>query len=274
MKTKYIIFLLIFILLGVIGGGYWYFSKKSNVEVTKKQNDTTNNSPFGSGGDTTSGGPGTQNDGEGKAINTDKAKTATSSAYFSLEYNTPKEDSRAAADIAAEAQSWAEQNGVTNINSAQAAADLGISRVTGCTGYSYAADYIKYSGNDLTSYVNQADDFTCGAHGSSVATVYTYTKDGTKIERLSQIYNPGIYDFLSKYARQKLPGILMSRDIDILDIQDMFDEGTASQEENFSTFYFSGASLYIIFGQYSIGPYVIGSTTLEVPLSQISQFKK
>jgi hypothetical protein len=94
------------------------------------------------------------------------------------------------------------------------------------------------------------------------------------VKSLSDLYSEAVYQYLSDYSRKVMPGILAKNDIKVSDIQDMFNDGTSPNKDNWSSFYFKGENLVIIFGQYQIGPYVIGINELEVPLNSLLLYKK
>jgi hypothetical protein len=271
MKMKQIIIGLVALIILSVGGffAYSFFTQNSDTQGTDQQN-KTNTNIFGEGGDTIL--PTIERVGE--PIPTTKLLSVASSTFYSIKYYIPDEDQRAASDMTAQANRWIADTGAAEIKTEAQARELGISK-GGCPGYTYEADYEKYASGEYVSYVYSAYDFTCGAHGSSYDIGFTYDKKtGTKIQYLDEIYKENVYEFLSTYARQRLPATLQREGVDVADIQDMFDEGTSPSRENFTSFYFSGNTLYIIFGQYSIGPYVIGIHTLPVPLSLLESYKK
>jgi Protein of unknown function (DUF3298) len=209
------------------------------------------------------------------AAPTTKLQSVATSSFYKLEYSIPDEDAVVASELTGLANAWLSGSGISDVKTAAQARELGISKLNGCPGYEYSADYIKYSTDDYTSYINDGYDFSCGAHGSTVSTTFVYDKKTSKrITTLEDIYKPTIYQKLSDIARSRMPKILAAQDIQVADIQDMFDEGTTPDKNNFNTFYFAGTSLYIVFGQYSIGPYVIGVHTLEIPLGELASYKK
>lgn len=273
MKIKQIAIVIVVVLALGVGGyfAYMFVNKDKDGAAVDQPQKTNSNTIFGDGGDAQSL-PTVSVSGE--SIPTTKLASVASSSYFTLTYNIPDEDQAAASEMTGLANAWLADSGASDIKTPAQAAEIGISK-RGCPGYTYDADYTKYASGEYISYLYSAYDFTCGAHGSSFDTGLVYDKKtGKKIQSLDDVYKEGIYQYLSTYARSKLPSILRAEGIEVADIQDMFDEGTTPNKENFQTFYFSGNTLYIQFGQYSIGPYVIGSHTLPVQLSLLESYKK
>jgi hypothetical protein len=263
------------IVLVLLGGGFWAYT----VLFTGKTPTDTNSTSTSQGSESVFGtSPSTPNAATSKApaaAPTTKLQSVASSSFYTLEYSVPDEDAVVASELTGLANAWLSGSGIIDVKTAAQARELGISKLNGCPGYEYSADYTKYSTDDYTSYINDGYDFSCGAHGSTYSTTFVYDKKTSKrILTLEDVYKPTIYQKVSDIARTKLPKILAAEDIQVADIQDMFDEGTTPDKTNYNTFYFAGNSLYIVFGQYSIGPYVIGVHTLEIPLSELASYKK
>ncbi|MEN9852674.1 MAG: hypothetical protein RI996_617 [Candidatus Parcubacteria bacterium] len=272
MKIKQLSIVIIVVLaLGAAGYFMYSFLNTNSTTEQAETQKTNSNNIFGGGSDTQSL-PTISESGE--SIPTTKLASVASSSYFTLKYNIPDEDAAAASEMTRLANAWLVDSGASDIKTPAQAAEIGISK-RGCPGFTYDADYAKYASGEYISYLYSAYDFTCGAHGSSFDVGLTYDKKtGKRIQYLDDVYKADIYQYLSTYARAKLPAILKAEGIEVTDIQDMFDEGTTANRENFQTFYFSGNTLYLVFGQYSIGPYVIGSHTLPVQLSLLESYKK
>ena len=203
-----------------------------------------------------------------------KISYSASSTYYTFEYKAPEENRFAADFITEKAQAWLSETRIQDIKTKKQAENAGIV-LAGSSCYEYNADYSVFRNEDYISYVWGVYDFTCGAHGQSYNLVYIedlITKN--RIQILTDVYKQDIYKFLSEYARKNLPSILQEKGVKVKEIQDMFDSGTEPTQDNFNTFYFKEDNLVIVFGQYSIGPYVIGSTELNVPLEILLSYKK
>jgi hypothetical protein len=198
---------------------------------------------------------------------------STTTRYYELSYSVPNDNKVVAQSIKSRADKWLEETNITKVtNDEQAEQEFGI--FEGLR-YAYDSKYTIVDSTNYKSYVETVYEFTGGAHGATNNVVHILSKkDGSQIKSLSDIYNDTVYTGLSAYARKELPAQLAKKTIIISDFQDMFDDGTKSSIENWQTFYFKGDSLVIIFGQYQIGPYVIGINELEVPLSMLEKYKK
>jgi hypothetical protein len=274
MKSNKLLIIVV-IVLALLGGGFFaytsFFAAKTGNTTTSTSTSERGDSVFGTS-------PALNNIPTTKAPSaapTTKLQSIATSSFYKLEYSVPDEDAVVASELTGLANAWLSSSGIADVKTGAQARELGISKLNGCPGYEYSADYTKYMSDEYTSYINDGYDFSCGAHGSTVSTTFVYDKKTSKrITTLEDIYKPTIYQKLSDIARSRMPKILAAQDIQVADIQDMFDEGTTPDKNNFNTFYFSATSLYLVFGQYSIGPYVIGVHTLEIPLGELASYKK
>lgn len=198
---------------------------------------------------------------------------STTTKYYDLSYDVPKDNKIVAQSIKSRADKWLQETNITKItDDAQAEREFGI--FEGLR-YSYDSKYKTVDSGLYTSYVETVYEFTGGAHGSTNTVVYVFSKkDGKQINSITDIYNDNILSVLSSYTRRELPAQLSEKTIVVSDFQDMFDDGTEVRQENWQTFYFKDSSLVVVFGQYQIGPYVIGIHELEVPLAVLEKYKK
>ena len=198
---------------------------------------------------------------------------STTTRYYELSYEVPKDNRIVAQSIKDRAEKWLVDTNITKVTSdQQAEQDLGI--FEGLK-YAYDSKYKVVDANEYTSYVETVYEFTGGAHGATNNIAYIFSKkDGKQINSLRDIYNDSIYSALSVYSRKELPSQLAKKTIIVSEFQDMFDDGTEARQENWQTFYLKQNSLVIIFGQYQVGPYVIGIHELEVPLTVLEKYKK
>jgi len=106
--------------------------------------------------------------------------------------------------------------------------------------------------SSTTSYVLETYQFTGGAHGSTVISAFTYNKAG-KLLSLNEVLPSSItLSTLSASARTYFYNKLSDQDKSEIDV------GTEPKQENFNTWYIDGTKIVFVFGQYSIGPYVLG----------------
>lgn len=111
------------------------------------------------------------------------------------------------------------------------------------------------------SYIIENYQFTGGAHGGTDRVTFVYDKDGKLITLQDILAGPDSLNKLSSLARTYFYNKFGSQ-VD----KGSIDTGTEPKEENFSRFYITDDSVVFIFGQYSIGPYVLGIQ--EFPLKK------
>jgi hypothetical protein len=123
--------------------------------------------------------------------------------------------------------------------------------------------------NDFTKlpYINIRVDtnyFTGGAHG--INTVDTFVFDALTGERveLSNIFNQGYLKILSKLSLSELKNIDPK-----LETYIFAEDGTAPLEANFKSFALVSDGLHIVFGDYQVGPYVIGRPDIVIPYTKL-----
>jgi Protein of unknown function (DUF3298)/Deacetylase PdaC len=128
--------------------------------------------------------------------------------------------------------------------------------------------------NDFTKlpYINIQFDtnyYSGGAHG--INTVDTFVFDAHSGERLefSQIFNTDYLKLLSKLSLAELK----VKDPK-LEIYTFAEDGTAPIEANFKSFTLEPDGLRIIFGDYQVGPYVIGRPEIVIKYSDLSSVLK
>lgn len=198
---------------------------------------------------------------------------ATTTAYYEFSYDVPSDNAIVAQSIKTRANKWLTETNVAKITGdAQAERDFGI--FEGAK-YVYDSTFKTVYATDNISYVETVYEFTGGAHGATNNITHVFGKNnGKQVVSLTDIYSDSIYQVLSDYARKELPAQLAKKSINVKDTEDMFLDGTEPIKENWQSFYFKGESLVIIFGQYQIGPYVIGIHELEIPLKNLTKYRK
>lgn len=114
--------------------------------------------------------------------------------------------------------------------------------------------------SSTTSYVLETYQFTGGAHGGTVISTFTYNRAG-KILSLNDVLPSSVtLSTLSASARTYFYNKFSDQD------KSEIDTGTEPKQENFNTWYIDGTKIVFVFGQYSIGPYVLGIQEFEVNL--------
>ena len=114
------------------------------------------------------------------------------------------------------------------------------------------------------SFVLKTEEFNGGAHPDSQITTYNYDlKQKTEV-KLADLF-PGQKDYLgliSNYARTTLETKLDINQSQNPNLKDMFIEGTAPKEENFSNFTFDDQVITFYFPVYQLGPRDLGAPSL------------
>lgn len=143
----------------------------------------------------------------------------------------------------------------------------------GADGYQleFSTHYTVLENTKLISYVYQVYVWSGGAHGGTNALTYTFDKktgaqvlledlfitDSPYLERISTHTKERLLETLGEYKDEE-----------------WITTGTAPKKDNFKSFLIDGDSLTIIFGQYQVGPYVLGMPEIMIPLSTLSDILK
>jgi len=106
--------------------------------------------------------------------------------------------------------------------------------------------------SSTVSYVLETYQFTGGAHGNTSITTFTYDRKGKLLSLGDVLKSSDIFSKLSSASREYFYNKFPDQD------KSQIDTGTEPKPENFSTWYIDGGKIIFVFGQYSIGPYVLG----------------
>lgn len=124
------------------------------------------------------------------------------------------------------------------------------------------------------SYIFTMYQDTLGAHPNTYYRIFTWnTKTGAGLE-LDDLFSPGTdyLAILSKASREKLPALIAQktgtniRDVDM----DYMKRGTTPDADNFTNWYLENGNLVLVFPPYQVGPYVIGTQEVPLPLSTLA----
>jgi len=143
---------------------------------------------------------------------------------------------------------------------------------------SLAITYTTHQSAHTVSYVYTMFSDTLGAHPNTTYKTFTFDTTNGQNLSLAMLFNSGTdyLGWLSNYSRAQLPAMIEAREnVTTLDSNstDMLNAGTTADAANFQDFYLDGANLVILFPPYAVGPYVLGSTELDIPASQIPGLK-
>jgi len=114
------------------------------------------------------------------------------------------------------------------------------------------------------SYIIEVYEFTGGAHGNTDVATFTYDKSG-KLVTLDDFFAASYLDRIAGLARTYFYSTLG----DYAE-PEMIDAGTEATTTNFSAWYLTDQNITFIFGQYQVGPYVIGMPEFSIARSSLS----
>lgn len=142
---------------------------------------------------------------------------------------------------------------------------------------SLMAEYQSFQSTRTASYVYLVSEDTGGAHPNSYYKTFTFdTQTGANLA-LGDLFasSTDYLGQLSKIARAELPAMIAAREnvpVSEIDMQ-MLTDGTAPTNDNFADFYLDGDNLVVLFPPYAVGPYVLGSSELDVKRSDLQGLK-
>lgn len=120
-----------------------------------------------------------------------------------------------------------------------------------------------YTSNKTVSYVLEVYEYTGGAHGGTSVSSFTYDLSG-KLVNQSDVLLPGSLTKISDMARQYFynsEGEYANKS--------MIDDGVKPIQDNYSAWYLTDKYLVFIFGQYQVGPYVLGIQEYKITKTDI-----
>jgi hypothetical protein len=135
----------------------------------------------------------------------------------------------------------------------------------GSRNYTLDTKTMVYTSPTTVTYYVETYMFTGGAHGSTVISTFTYGPDN-KLISLKDLYaTPDALTKISNAARTYLKAKLGDNAS-----VDEIDSGTTPTDDNFGVWYITDAGITFVFGQYQVGPYVIGIQEFPMSRSQAS----
>lgn len=133
----------------------------------------------------------------------------------------------------------------------------------------FMADFTVAQSNDsYISFVEEYSGFSGGAHGYANKVSFAYDVKNNKILTLKDLFpnNPEYLKTVSEASRADLKKqyVVMNDGEDTGTLVSMIEDGTQPKEENFSVFTFTPTTIRLYFGQYQVGPYVLGMPEVEL----------
>ena len=131
------------------------------------------------------------------------------------------------------------------------------------------ADFtVSQSNANYISYVLEYSGYSGGAHGYASKVSFAYDVKNSKILTLKDLFsnNPDYLKTVSEASRADLKKqyVVMNDGEDTSSLISMIEDGTQPKEENFSVFTFTSTTITLYFGQYQVGPYVLGMPEVQL----------
>ncbi len=132
--------------------------------------------------------------------------------------------------------------------------------------YQTILNYTIATSSNTTSFIFKLYSYTGGAHGNTGVATFTYKNTDKKLVSLKDVFtDPQYLETISTEARKYLASSLgeYSNKEDIA-------MGTAPTADNFAAWYLTDTAITFIFGQYQVGPYVIGMPRFAMPKTTVA----
>jgi len=118
------------------------------------------------------------------------------------------------------------------------------------------------------SYIIQTYQYTGGAHGGTSVSTFTYDKEG-KLVTLDNVLESNYLEVIASQARD-----YFYINLGEYKNQTMIDEGSKATKENYSAWYILDDEIVFIFGEYQVGPYVLGIQEFRIDKAKIQNILK
>lgn len=126
---------------------------------------------------------------------------------------------------------------------------------------------VTASSSDLISMVFYGEEFDGGVHPSHFVDSFTFDRRTGKMLGLPDIFKPGS-TYLKKLSEFSTHDLIENQEFP----KDEVVEGASPKKDNFGVFSLSNTGMIIYFGNYQVGPYVMGMPTVSIPLEEIQDF--
>ena len=182
--------------------------------------------------------------------------------YYTMDLSYPKSDAKDFPEVYAFATSSAQEflSEVKNISDS----DAEMMHLGGDRLYNLSMDTRVATSSQTITYILSVYTFTGGAHGNTAVATFTYDRydklvtldnvfDKPYLQKIAALSRTHFYNTLGDYANPE-----------------MIDPGTEATTTNFSSWYLTDDGITFIFGQYQVGPYVIGMPEFSIGKSDLS----
>lgn len=130
--------------------------------------------------------------------------------------------------------------------------------------YDLQIDTTIATSSKTASYIVSMYQYTGGAHGVTVVKAFTYDKDnhfvGEKELFGENDWRPVVSGLAYEHLKEKLKDATTDQ---------VLKDGTAPVGENLAVWYVRGDDVIFVFGQYQIGPYVLGIQEVPIPREKL-----
>lgn len=140
--------------------------------------------------------------------------------------------------------------------------------------YALAIEYKEYGSEETASYVFSIFADTLGAHPNGYYRTFTFDKATGDTLTLSDLF-PAESDYLSILS-EKSRVILIPHIAEVSNTPEeeldttYLESGTEPKADNFQWFYVTDTELVLIFPPYQVGPWALGTQTVELPRSELN----
>ena len=128
-------------------------------------------------------------------------------------------------------------------------------------------EVVDYS-DAIKTYVFTIYEYTGGAHGNTTLATFTFNLTDDTVIPLSDLFADGLDSGLAAIAPMAAEQVNSS----VADYTDSnwVETGTAPTADNYANFALSNDTLYFYFPPYQVAAYVVGTFTVKIPLSDVS----
>lgn len=130
--------------------------------------------------------------------------------------------------------------------------------------YNLQIDTTIATTSETVSYRVSLYEYTGGAHGITAVQAFTYDKRGRFIDENVLFGDTDWRSLVSAYAYTYLKEKLGDQTTD-----QTLREGTSPEGNNLDVWYLRDTDVVFVFGQYQIGPYVLGIQEVAIPREQL-----
>ena len=194
---------------------------------------------------------------------THKEKDALKSYNYTATY--PKSDSAHLSEI----HDFVAQNKATFLNDYETVSDKEAKLFAAQWPYTYTLTTRIATSTNSISYIIETYVFEGGAHGSTNVKTFTYNTH-SKLLTLDDVFSKPYLETVASLARQYFYTHAVLANNGTSNQKNMIDDGTRPTTDNFSEWYLTPHTITFIFGQYQVGPYVLGIQEFPLLKSKVS----